>query len=802
MTETIRMVGQVDAIYFENPTNFYKVIRILVDLDQSEFTLASEYVVTGQFAVLHMDTDYEFFGTIVNHPKYGEQLNVSRYQQLSPTSEMGLIEYLSSQRFKGIGMTLAERIVEHLGVDAIETIIQSPECLKEIPGLTKKVADGLIQTLMENQGTERIFIQLTEWGFGPKLSEKIYQKFQSQTIDLIKENPYCLIENIEGISFSKADSLAEQLGIDSLSPYRLMAGIYTVIYQVCMNEGDTYVDQSTALLKARDLLEQSRSVLISEQPLQEALDQALAEQKIVQLDQKLMLNTLFYAEANIARRFQELLKYDDVEKYQEEEIEQQMKQLIKETGMTYDQIQVNAIETAIKSPISIITGGPGTGKTTLIKAIIGLHAKLNDIDLKKASRTFEEAGILLAAPTGRAAKRMSDTTGLKASTIHRLIGFNRETTIEDLELNELEGSLIIIDEMSMVDTWLMNWLLKAIPYHMQIIFVGDRDQLPSVGPGQVFADIIDSGKIPTITLQKIYRQATESSIIHLAHHIRNGGLPQNFMEKQADRSFIPAQTNQISSVLHKIVTYALDKGFDANTMQVLAPMYKGPAGINALNEMLQSLLNPPKAKKREVEYFETIFRVGDKVIQLVNNADVGIYNGDIGTIEAIFTEKETESKKLEILVCFDDDREQVYYRSDLDQLKLAYCTSIHKAQGSEYDLVILPLVDLHSRLLRKDILYTAVTRAQSSLVMVGNPQSFVKAVSQKNLQRHTNLIQFMNDYLQDSQVSHVNKEMQESQPIESKISDSTASYILTMDNYLTIDPMIGMEALSPQDFLS
>ena len=802
MTETIRMVGQVDAIYFENPTNFYKVIRILVDLDQSDFTLASEYVVTGQFAVLHMDTDYEFFGTIVNHPKYGEQLNVSRYQQLSPTSEMGLIEYLSSQRFKGIGMTLAERIVEHLGVDAIETIIQSPECLKEIPGLTKKVADNLIQTLMENQGTERIFIQLTEWGFGPKLSEKIYQKFQSQTIDLIKENPYCLIENIEGISFSKADSLAEQLGIDSLSPYRLMAGIYTVIYQVCMNEGDTYVDQFTALLKARDLLEQSRSVLISEQSLQEALDQAVAEQKIVQIDQKLILNTLFYAEANIARRFQELLKYDDVEKYQNEEIEQQMKQLIKETGMTYDQIQVNAIETAIKSPISIITGGPGTGKTTLIKAIIGLHAKLNDIDLTKASRTFEESGILLAAPTGRAAKRMSDTTGLKASTIHRLIGFNRETTIEDLELNELEGSLIIIDEMSMVDTWLMNWLLKAIPYHMQIIFVGDRDQLPSVGPGQVFADIIDSGKIPTITLQKIYRQAVESSIIHLAHHIRNGALPQNFMEKQADRSFIPAQTNQISSVLHKIVTYALDKGFDANTMQVLAPMYKGPAGINALNEMLQSLLNPPKVKKREVEYFETIFRVGDKVIQLVNNADVGIYNGDIGTIEAIFTEKETESKKFEILVCFDDDREQVYYRSDLDQLKLAYCTSIHKAQGSEYDLVILPLVDLHSRLLRKDLLYTAVTRAQSSLVMVGNPQSFVKAVSQKNIQRHTNLIQFMNDYLEDSQVSHVNKEMQESQPIESKISDSTASYILTMDNYLTIDPMIGMEALSPQDFIS
>lgn len=802
MTETIRMVGQVDAIYFENPTNFYKVIRILVDLDQSDFTLASEYVVTGQFAVLHMDTDYEFFGTIVNHPKYGEQLNVSRYQQLSPTSEMGLIEYLSSQRFKGIGMTLAERIVEHLGVDAIETIIQSPECLKEIPGLTKKVADSLIQTLMENQGTERIFIQLTEWGFGPKLSEKIYQKFQSQTIDLIKENPYCLIENIEGISFSKADSLAEQLGIDSLSPYRLMAGIYTVIYQVCMNEGDTYVDQSTALLKARDLLEQSRSVLISEQSLQEALDQAVAEQKIVQIDQKLMLNTLFYAEANIARRFQELLKYDDVEKYQDEEIEQQMKQLIKETGMTYDQIQVNAIETAIKSPISIITGGPGTGKTTLIKAIIGLHAKLNDIDLTKASRTFEESGILLAAPTGRAAKRMSDTTGLKASTIHRLIGFNRETTIEDLELNELEGSLIIIDEMSMVDTWLMNWLLKAIPYHMQIIFVGDRDQLPSVGPGQVFADIIDSGKIPTITLQKIYRQAAESSIIHLAHHIRNGALPQNFMEKQADRSFIPAQTNQISSVLHKIVTYALDKGFDANTMQVLAPMYKGPAGINALNEMLQSLLNPPKVKKREVEYFETIFRVGDKVIQLVNNADVGIYNGDIGTIEAIFTEKETESKKLEILVCFDDDREQVYYRSDLDQLKLAYCTSIHKAQGSEYDLVILPLVDLHSRLLRKDLLYTAVTRAQTSLVMVGNPQSFVKAVSQKNLQRHTNLIQFMNDYLKDSQVSQVNKEMQESQPIESNNRDSTASYFLTMDNYLTIDPMIGMEALSPQDFIS
>ena len=798
MPEITRIVGQVDAIYFENPTNFYKVVRIIIDEEQSDLFMQSECVITGQFAALHMDTNYEFFGKMIHHPKYGEQFSVTRYQQISPTSEMGLIEYLSGSRFKGIGLILAERIVDTLGVEAIEKIIENPDCLKDVQGLTKKVADSLYKALMENQGTERIFIQLSEWGFGSKLSEKIYVKYQSATIDTIKENPYCLVETIEGINFSKADALAETLGIDGLSLNRVMAAIYTVIYSVCMNEGDTYVEENLALKKSRDLLEGARPILISDQLLEEALEKAIHDQKFMRLDTHLMINSLFYAEANIARRFKELLTYDDVEKYSDEEIDEHLDQIRRETGIDYDQIQQQALKMAMKSPISVITGGPGTGKTTLIKGIIALHAKLNDIDLSKASKRFEDHGILLAAPTGRAAKRMSDTTGIYATTIHRLIGFTRETSMDELELNELEGSLIIIDEMSMVDTWLMNWLLKAIPYHMQVVFVGDRDQLPSVGPGQVFADIIDAHKLPTITLKKIYRQAAESSIISLAHHIRNGQLPQDILEKQADRSFIPANASQLITSVHKIVNYAIEKGYNATNMQILAPMYKGPGGINALNELLQNLLNPSTPKKREIDYFDTVFRVGDKVIQLVNNAEEGIYNGDIGKIEAIFSEKETESKKVEIVVCFDDDREITYHKAEMDQLKLAYCTSIHKSQGSEYELVILPLVDMHSRLLRKDVLYTAITRAQSSLVLVGNPNSFLKAATQSNLKRQTKLIQFLNDYLdvETSETTIANEQV-----VEKNTPSISNEFILTMDNYQTIDPLIGMEDSQPLDFL-
>lgn len=858
---TVRIVGWVDAIFFENPSNMYKVMRVSIDEALTEDVDEHEIIVTGQIASVDMEVPYEFMGEIVVHPKYGEQLQVIHYQQVTPSSREGLIEYLSSYRFKGVGKVLAERIVDHVGLDVIDTIFQDPTVLDGIPGLIEKTKTALIEALQEHKGTEKVYIQLTEWGFARQQSDKIVGQLGSDSIQKIKENPYSLCMDIEGVTFTKVDTLAKTLGFEADSKERIAAAIYTVIRDHCYQEGDTYLDLNDALHRARHLLENNQPVLIDNQPLIDGLTYAVHQEVIHHHQRGLMIPSISFAEQSIAKCLQDMMKHSDVQQYSQKDIDQAFAYVEKESGIRYDTHQKAALLTAINSPMTIITGGPGTGKTTLIRGLILLHAYLNDLDLEILKNPYLASEILLAAPTGRAAKRMTDTTGLPAATIHRMIGFTKDTTVDQEVLDELDGKLLIVDEMSMVDTWLMNWLIRAIPYHMQVVFVGDRDQLPSVGPGQVFADLIDSQCIPTVILQKIYRQAKDSSIVSLAHQVRQGQLPSDFLDKLADRTFINCRPGQIGQVVEQVVRAAHQKGFNAMTMQVLAPMYKGPAGINQMNTILQELLNPPSPKSRRVTHFDTEYRVGDKVIQLVNNTDEGIFNGDIGHIEAILTDKESESKQTEVVVVFDDDREYVYQKKDLDQLSLAYCTSIHKAQGSEYDLVILPLVDLHSRLLRKDLLYTAVTRAQKSLVMIGNPQSFYKAVGQIHTQRRT----FLKEYLQtrfegsslfqqsvsqndsiipsisDEQVkdSHPSREQgddseeilvlsthqttQDDGPLSQdipntlKVSSSDIrvednshpslndtpppTYHLTLDNYLSIDPMIGMEGVRPQDFM-
>lgn len=824
----IRIIGRVDAVFFENPSNMYKVVRVIIDGEQTEDYDQHEIVVTGPMARVDGDTPYEFLGELVVHPKYGEQLHVIHYQPLVPSSREGLIEYLSSYRFKGVGKVLAERIVDKLGLDVIEQIYQDASVLEGIPGLNKKTRQSLADALSEHKGTEKLYIQLTEWGFNRSQSDKIVQYLGKGAIDKIKQNPYVLCQDIEGISFSMVDRLASDLGIEANDKQRISAAIYTVVRDHCYQEGDTYFDMTKALHRARNMMEENQPVLIENDALLAGLTYAIHHEVIHHYRKGLMIPSISYAEQSIAKCTQDLIKYSDLESYSEDQLEKAFAHVEKEVGITYDSDQQSALKTAINSPVTIITGGPGTGKTTLIRGLIILHAYLHDLDLEELKKPYAASEILLAAPTGRAAKRMTDTTGLPASTIHRLIGYTKETSVDQEVLDELDGKLLIIDEMSMVDTWLMNWLMRAIPYHMRVIFVGDCDQLPSVGPGQVFSDLILSDCLPTVVLKKIYRQAKGSSIISLAHQVRQGQLPDDFGQKLHDRTFITCYPGQISQVVEKVVIAAQQKGFDTMTMQVLAPMYKGPAGINQMNELLQTLLNPPTSKGRSMTHFNTVFRVGDKVIQLVNNTDEGIFNGDIGYIEAIFTEKETTSKKAEMVVVFDDDRELVYQKKDLDQLTLAYCTSIHKAQGSEYDLVILPLVDLHSRLLRKDLLYTAITRAQKSLIMIGNPQSFQKAVSQSNHRRQTFLVDYLKEMFSES--SSTTKADQQSDLLDHK-QDGQAEYppgslsvrdsadldinhslstskpaenrpILTLDNYLTVDPMIGMDNLCPQDFMS
>lgn len=809
------VVGVVEAIFFENPSNFYKVVRISVDQDETDLLLDEELVITGMFASLHLDTEYQFFGKLTNHPKYGEQFAVTRYQQKAPTSYEGLVDYLSSSRFKGIGKVLAERIVDELGQDAIDTIISDSNALKDVTALSKAKAEDLREGLLRHQGTERIFMQLSEWGFGPALSDKIYRAYESETITLIKENPYKLIEDVDGIGFNKADQLAEQLDFDAEDINRIVAGIYVSVLELSNSDGDTYVPEEVAKKNGRKLLESSRRYLISDELLERAVELAVQNEQLMRLVDNLMIPSLYYAELNIVKKIDNYYQYEQVERFEEDEIDEAIDEVVKISGINYDESQRQALKTSIQSPISVITGGPGTGKTTLIKGIILLHSILHDYDLEQATKKVDENPVLLAAPTGRAAKRMEETTGLPASTIHRLIGFNRDSQVDEFYAAELDGSLLIVDEMSMVDTWLMNWLVQAIPYHLQVVLVGDKDQLPSVGPGKVFSDLIESDVLPVLRLEKIYRQAQNSTIIDLAHKIRQGFLPEDFLMKQHDRSFIQAPAQQIGHVLQQIIVAAKKKGFDATNLQVLAPMYKGPAGINALNTLLQELLNPPKPRKREINHFDSVFRVGDKVLQLVNNSEDGVYNGDIGRIEAIHFKKETASKVEEIIVSF-DNVELIYKKSDLDQLTLAYCTSIHKAQGSEYPLVILPLVDMHSRLLQKDILYTAITRAQSSLIMLGNPDSFYKAVTSEKEPRKTFLrellmVQFdkeaseneedeTEENFKEDEASQQNPEPESIQmELEEQIEEPLELKEATINQ---IDPMINMDGVTPYDFMS
>lgn len=825
------LVGDIEAIYFENPSNFYKVVRITVDIEESTCQDYDAIVITGYFPNLQFETTYQFYGQMTRHPKYGEQFAVSHYQQITPTSKQGLIEYLSGPKFKGVGPVLAERIVDKLGEDALSLIASDRSVLDGIPGLKKAVADQMYEQIHENEGSENALMHLSQWGFGPALAEKIYRRYEANAIELLKENPYRLVEDIEGIGFRRADQLAEQLGFPADADERIIAAIYEAVQDLTFQNGDTYVDEAEALLLARTILENGRSVLIDDALLQKGLHLAVAGEHLQALDNTLLLPSVYYAELNTANQIERYLKYEQVDVFSDDAIHQAMDQLMSESMTPYDTIQQQTLMSTLKSPMTIITGGPGTGKTTLVKGIIRLYQLLTaDVDTDKEDAISENSGlILLAAPTGRAAKRMQETTGLNATTIHRLIGFNRESDQTDFFSEELEGSLLIIDEMSMVDVWLMNWLMQAIPYHMRVVFVGDQDQLPSVGPGRVFADLIEANVIPVQSLEKIYRQEEDSTIVPLAHTVRQGYLPNNFLSKTHDRTFIRADAQQIGTAVSQIVHHAIASGFNKTDIQILAPKYKGPGGINEINQLLQEQLNPPKRGKREMTYFDRVFRVGDRVLQLVNDTDRGVFNGDIGYIEMIMTKEETDSKMAEMVVMF-DDREMTYQASELGQLTLAYCMSIHKSQGSEYPLIIIPLVDKYSRLLRKDILYTAITRASDRLILIGDPESFHIAVTKEQPPRKTLLKELlevkmkkMNVSAEDAVESDSNKLTKKEvatkettikkEPINQLTEDNTASTNdatshlnepeqLTLDNVNHIDPMIGMEKLTPWEFMA
>lgn len=783
--EELFIKGTILSTIFHNADNLFSVVRLLVKDTNTNWD-ERDIVVTGYFPALHEEEVYLFYGKMKEHPKFGQQFHAERFQKEMPQSREGVISYLSGELFKGIGKVIAENIVDTLGKDAISRILADPSLLDNVPKLPEAKALTLIDTLRENQGLEHVMVKLNEYGFGPQLSMRIYQAYKQDAIEVIEKNPYRLIEDVRGIGFQRADELGRKLGLSGAHPDRIRAGLLYTMDQISMQQGHVYMEEEPLIQEVIHLLQESEPVTISHEEVAKELLVLAEEQKLIRENTRIYLPSLYFAESGFAYHVKRMMKQTEyAEQFPESEFLLALGELEERLQVSFGETQKEAIRQALMSPMLALTGGPGTGKTTVIKGIVELFAELHGLSLDPhAYKDGVAFPILLAAPTGRAAKRMSESTGLPAMTIHRLLGMNGQENLDDESERSIDGRLLIVDEMSMVDVWLANQLFRALPAHMQVILVGDQDQLPSVGPGQVLKDILESKQLPTVELTDIYRQKDGSSIIEMAHAIKEGQLPPDFTKNSADRSFFHCQVGQISDVVEQVVKNAKAKGFRAKDIQVLAPMYRGPAGIDILNRQLQEIFNPnDTGKRKEVAFGDIKYRIHDKVLQLVNQPEKNVFNGDIGEIVSIIYAKENTEKQDMIVVEF-DQTEVTYYRQEFTQITHAYCCSIHKAQGSEFPIVIMPVVKSYYRMLRRDLLYTAVTRSSQFLIICGEEEAFRAGVERIN--EHTR-----NTTLYDRLVS------------EDVLLDETSSLkVLTMTNVEEIDPMIGMEGITPEQFAS
>ena len=808
-TEPSFFIGQVQSEIFTSPDSFFKVL--IVSVEEANFDWHEpEITVTGSFGDLSDDQTYRFEGKIVEHPRYGQQFQATSYHVNRPTSKDGLIDFLSGKQFTGIGKKTAEKIVDKLGTDAINKIIADPHILDELK-LRKTIKDSLVDNLRANQGMDQIIIGLNDLGFGANLSSAIFDKYGEETLHIINENPYQLAAEIDGISFNRADQVAQKLGIATDDSRRIDAAIIQTLDDLTMETGDTFTKTKPLLQQTIQLLAQGSGGRVSTDLIANQIVELEKNQEIRYADEKIYPTALYNAEWQIADHLHRLLTVDP-EKLPATTIEKTVTKVADQSGITYDQVQKEAIKTALNSKVMLLTGGPGTGKTTIIKGIVASYAKIHALSLDVNEYKEKSFPVLLAAPTGRAAKRMSEATDLPASTIHRLLGLNGREMPTDMNARDLEGSLLIIDEMSMVDTLLFKTLIQAVPTSMHVVLVGDKDQLPSVGPGQVFHDLLDFAELPKVELTNIHRQAADSTIIPLAHAIKEGKLPPDLTNKMPDRSFISCHANQVPSVVQQIIDLSKKRDYSANDIQILAPMYRGQAGIDRLNELAQQAYNPPAKGKQEVDFRGLTFRVGDKVLQLVNVPEKNIFNGDIGKITAIESGRTVGRKSESITVDFDGN-EVSYSRMEWNQLRLAYCISIHKAQGSQFKMVLLPIVQQFSRMLQRNLLYTAITRAAEKLVLIGEPYAAVTSVKNEAVNRKTSLVDRLGRVWNrhgelksnlDHQTDSLTKELASPQPVQKQteqlINNDAQQYILTADliNSDTIDPLIGMENISLQ----
>ena len=734
--ETVK--GFIDHIIYRNKDNGYTVLNLLTQED--------ELTCVGFFKTMDQGEMIEARGEYIQHQVYGKQFKIEQYKILPPSDEISMERYLSSGAVKGVGEALAKRIIKAFGADTYRIIEEEPERLAEVKGISLRKAREIAASLYEKRDARDAMTFLQGYGISNTLALRIYEAYGMGLYGIMKENPYRLAEDIQGIGFRIADEIAEKIGIHTDSDYRIRSGLLYTLQQAG-GEGHCYLPADRLLAGAGELLGIQPSLM--EPQLQNlAMDKKLVIKYVPVADSiehsrecRVYASTFYYAELNCARMLHDLNISEELLPAEEEALLQKIDQVEADLGIVLDSLQKRSVLESIRNGVFILSGGPGTGKTTTINAII---------------RYFLSQGmdISLAAPTGRAAKRMTEATGYESRTIHRLLELSGAAALEGKaarfernEENPLEADVIIVDEMSMVDIFLFQSLLKAVSVGTRLIMVGDVNQLPSVGPGQVLSDLIKSGAFQTVALEKIFRQAKESDIVLNAHRIHAGEDPV-LDNKSRDFFFLERNdTNVIYKHMIQLILEKLPRYVDATPydIQVLTPMRKGKLGVETLNGILQRYLNPPDDKKRECQSGDTLFREGDKVMQIKNNYQLawevvsrynipidqgmGIFNGDIGVIRTI------DEYAREVVVEFDEHRRVTYPYSGLDEIELAYAVTIHKSQGSEYPAVIMPLLTGPHMLFNRNLLYTGITRAKACVTILGSRATLSEMV-ENNRENH------------------------------------------------------------------
>lgn len=699
----------VERITYQNPENGYSVMRVKVKGYDELVTLVGNLLEVPAGSVLLCEGDWKV------DKRYGSQFVAQTWEEVMPATLYGIEKYLGSGLVKGIGPKFAQLIVNRFGLDTIEIIETDIERLYEVPGIGRKRVEKIAESWEKQKDIKNVMLFLQGYGVSTAYAAKIYRQYGKESIDTVKTNPYKLADDIWGIGFKTADTIASKMGYEKNDLRRLKSGVtYTLSHMA--EEGNVYAEEEQLVKSAIELLD------ADEAPVRQAISEMLQSEDLIADAEAIYMPPFYYAEVGAANRLNKLLDCVEGSLFN---IIPDISVISKQTGVEYDEVQAEAIREAVSSKVMVLTGGPGTGKTTTTQGII---AALKAMGLR----------ILLAAPTGRAAKRMSEATGMEAKTIHRLLEYNPKDGYKRNDDNPLEGDALIVDECSMIDLLLMNNLMKAIPAGMRLVLVGDIDQLPSVGAGNVLRDIIDSNIIPVIRLTRIFRQAQESRIVMSAHAINKGVFPDTSNGKNTDFFFIQQEDpEQAVDTIVKLVKERLPNAYKRPTsdIQVLTPMQRGVVGAANLNMALQTVLNPGQVSLNRSGYS---FRQGDRVMQLRNNYDKEVFNGDLGYIEKVDMEDRT------LFVCF-DGRTVEYDVSELDELTLAYATTIHKSQGSEYPIVVMPVLMTHYVMLQRNLIYTGITRAKKICVLVGTKKALSFAIRNLSvLKRNTKLKERLN----------------------------------------------------------